>query len=356
MPASTNTTDPATLAAAEALAALGVGDTALARQKYAEAGAILEREMKVRHGGSEKQLLRFLAATQYHKGGDYKKAQELAKKIDARVLPENVRGLFPQFLKDVKERSSPEYALSIRRIVDALWRGKKPREAIEVLQNHPYVYDAAGLAFMRAVLCERIGDYRAAALFFRSLRRYAPGVTDAVFLPAAYPLALTTQGRIAEASEYVQYQLELLPHPVTSVTASILCYHRSFKAAAEERKRLLEEQLAFAEQAREAYQRLPTDQQNHPDMKEYLAFGFEVAALTCLLRGEKERGKEVWAQAVKLGANPTTAWAKRAFAAAPNESDGKESEVEYLSERETQFSARFDPESSVRQQLELVGA
>lgn len=99
-----NMSDAATVAAAEGQAAFGVGDTALARRKYAEAGAILERELKVRHGGSEKQLLRFLAATQYFKGGDYPKARELANKIDARVLPKNVRGLLPQFLKDVKLR------------------------------------------------------------------------------------------------------------------------------------------------------------------------------------------------------------------------------------------------------------
>lgn len=191
--------DAATLAAAEGQAALAVGDTALARRKYAEAGAVLEREMKARHGGGEKQLLRFLAASQYYKGGDYRKAAELANKIDARALPGNVRGLLPQFLKDVKRRTAPGYALSIRRAVHSLWLERKPQEAIGLLQEHPYVYDAAGLAFMRAVLCEHLGKYRAAALFYNSVFRYAPGVTDTIFLTAAHPLVLTVQGQIREA-------------------------------------------------------------------------------------------------------------------------------------------------------------
>ncbi len=346
--------DPATLAAAEALAALGVGDTALARQKYAEAGAIIEQEMKVRHGGSEKQFLRFLAATQYYKGGDYLKAQELAKKIDARVLPKNVRGLLPQFLKDVKLRASAGYEMGMRQTLRNLWLAQKPREAIAILQNHPYVVDAAGLAFMRATLCERLGEYRAAALFFSSVIRYAPGGLAFIFMPAACPLTLQSQGRVAEAWEYVQHQLVALSHPVTYVTASIVSYHRASTATSEERRKRFEEQLAFIEQAWDAYQKLPQDQRTHPDMRAYMAFGLEAAATTWLRLGNKQRSQEVWDQAVKLGANPASPWATLAFATGPSEQASQVADAAYLSELTRQFSKRFTDELSIRQHL--IGA
>jgi hypothetical protein len=175
-------------------------------------------------------------------------------------------------------------------------------------------------------------------------------------MTAACPLGLTIAGRVTEAWEYVQYLLEFVPHAVTYVTASIVCYHRSVNASAENRKELLEEQLVFVERAREAYQSSPAEQQNHPDMREYMAFGFEVAALTCLMWGNEERSKAAWDQAVKLGANPTTAWATRAFVPSPNDRDGKEVDIAYLSERVAHFSTRFASEQSSWERSELVGA
>src|SRR5262249_51582156 len=149
MPAAMNKPDPVTLASAEGFAALGVGDTALARKKHAEAGAILERDMKA-HRGSDKQLLRFLAATQYYKGGDYQKAKELANKIDARALPKHVRGLLPQFLNDVKFRASPNYEIGVRKTLLALWLQNEHEKALDVLKEHPYVIPPDRLAFLRA--------------------------------------------------------------------------------------------------------------------------------------------------------------------------------------------------------------
>lgn len=52
-----------TLAAAEGFRALSVGDTVLARQKYTEAGAILEAGAKETTALPEKNLLRFLRST-----------------------------------------------------------------------------------------------------------------------------------------------------------------------------------------------------------------------------------------------------------------------------------------------------
>lgn len=351
-----NTNGAATLAAAEGLAALGVGDTALARQKYAEAGAILERDMKAHDGGPEKQLLRFLAATQYYKGGDYQKAQELANKIDARALPKNVRGLLPQFLKDVKERVSPGYAAGIRQTLFSLWVATKPREAIAILQEHPYVLDTAALALFRATLCDQLPDYRAAAIFFAAALQRTSGAAQVAFISSATPLRLLSQGRMAEAWECVRHRLELVPHTATSVTAALVCYHRFLAAGIEDRQQRLDELLSFVAKAWEEYQRLPALQQNHPDMRAYMAFGFEIAAGSSLLHGDKEHSQAAWNQAVKLGADPANPWALRAFAASQGKAEGRATKDDLLSERETHFSTRFAPEAAIRQQLEMVGA
>jgi tetratricopeptide (TPR) repeat protein len=358
----TNTNSAATLAAAEGQAALGVGDTPLARRKFAEAGGALEREMKIRHGGGEKQLLRFLAATQYYKGGDYKKAQELAEKIDARVLPKNVRALFPQFLKDAHARASPEYARGVRRALYSLWLAQQTPAAIALLQEHPYVVDAPSLAFMRATLCDRLPDYRAAALFFAAASRYASEVEspEIALISAATPLMLLSQGRVAEARECVEHRLELLPTAVTCVTAILVGYHQLIRVPPEERQKCSEGLLPFVERAWLAYRNLPGEQQNYADMRAdmraYLAFGFEIAAGCWHLLGNTGRGKEAWDRAVQLGTNPATAWAVRAFGGGRETPDGQEIETDYVSERETHFSERFAPERSVREQLEVVGA
>jgi tetratricopeptide (TPR) repeat protein len=351
-----NMSGAATLAAAEGQRALGAGDTALARQKYAESGANLERDMKAHHGGSEKQLLRFLAATQYYKGGDYAKAQELANRIDVRALPKNVRGLLPQFLKDVKERAAPGYEIGIRRTLLGLWQQNDPAKSLAVLQEHPYVLHPGHLAFLRAVLCEKIADFRAAALFFASAIRRTPKDMELVLVTAAEPLLLPGRGRANEAREYVRYQVELIPHPVTYVSASILAFHSALRSSPNERAEGADEQLRHLEAAQHMYDRLSEAERNHPGLRAYMSFGFEAAATILLRLGNEERSKELWEQAVKFGANTGIPWAKRAPVAFPSELDGKAIEDEYLAEREKHFSTRFAPEQSIREQLEVVGA
>lgn len=348
MPAPTIKPDSATLAAAEALAALGEGDTSLARVKYAEAGAILERDMKARRGGSERQLFRFLAATQYYKGGDYQKAQELARKIDSGALPKNVRGLLPQFLKDVEFRASPNYEIGIRKTLLGLWQQKQPEKSLEVLQEHPYVIPPDRLAFLRASLCQKIGDFRAAALFFASAIRQLPDDIGLVLVTAATPLLLRSQGRLSEAWEYVRYQVELFPHAVTYISASLVSFHRHVAAPASEQKEHAEEQIRYVEAAWDAFQQLPETHRNHPEMRAYMALAFEGVATTWARLGNNERSKAAWEQALKLAADSPIPWAPRGFVT-------PSSEPKELLNRLADVSTRFAPEQEIQRQLETVG-
>ncbi|AMV29082.1 Tetratricopeptide repeat protein [Gemmata sp. SH-PL17] len=313
------TSEPATLAAAEGQAALGVGDTALARQKFAEAGAILERDMKAHRGGGEKQFLRFLAATQYYKSGHYQKAQELASKIEARVLPQNVRGLLPQFLKDVKERTSPGYGAGVQQTLLRQQQERRPNDLLRTLQDHPYVLKPGVMAFLRATACETIGDFRAAALFFRTAQKYSPDDRLALYLATTtVPVYLATHHYEAEAQKYTQHQVELLPHPVTFVTAAVVAFCRA-TSTVPFRRGDLEQQVQYLDKAWEGYQQLPEVQQSDRNLLNYLGSGFATGARAWGHLGSKNRAMEYANRAVQLKPDSALPWVVRGIITYPGQ-------------------------------------
>jgi hypothetical protein len=62
----------------------------------------------------------FLAASQYYRGGHYQKALALARKVQQRMLPDEVARLFPAFWRDVQDRASPDYPTRSRAVADAV--------------------------------------------------------------------------------------------------------------------------------------------------------------------------------------------------------------------------------------------
>src|SRR5207249_2050274 len=99
--------------------------------------------------------------------------------------------------------------------------------ALEVLKAHPYAWDRADLAFLRAILCEELRQYQAAALFYATALKFRPDDPQIAFTSAALPLYLPSLGRLDEAWEYVGYQLQYLPNATTFITASVTCFRRS---------------------------------------------------------------------------------------------------------------------------------
>jgi tetratricopeptide (TPR) repeat protein len=368
-PLAQDQTDPATLAAAEGEAALGVGDTALARQKHAEAGAILERQMSAAYKGADKQLLRFLAATQYYRGGHYQKALELANKIQARLLRKDIRALLPQFLRDAKLRSSPGYETGVRKTLHKAWLGGEYQRALELFQEHPYVVDPGRLAFLRATLCERLGEYRAAAIFFARALRTSLDDVDLLITTVTLPLRLSAEGRLAEAWEYAQHQVELFPHTVTFLTASIVSFHRALSGKAEERKLLFEETLRFLNKAWENYLRLSEVARQHPAILDYLDIGFEVGAVACIKAQDKDSAQQIVERVDRLP--PITPQPKgsraRAFESlrvflqtdrsktTPSE-EFANSAVKAFLDSEKRFGATLENESKIQEMLQPVAS
>ncbi|WP_088254597.1 hypothetical protein [Fimbriiglobus ruber] len=233
----------ASRAAAEGAFALGKGDTATARQKYAEAGTILEGELAAARRPEERNLLCFLAASQYYHGGEYKKAIKLAKRIEAKYLTEDSKRLLPKFLRDVETRSSPDYQIKMEKALRQLFLAGEPARVLGLLIDHPYLYEYGRLAFIRAVLCEQLGQYRVAAQFYAMAARELPDGKDVVRIAAAYPLKLRTAGRLDEAWSYITCLLDLLPVAILYMVASILCFSRGVAATGETQRKLHLEQV-----------------------------------------------------------------------------------------------------------------
>jgi tetratricopeptide (TPR) repeat protein len=294
-------TGAATRAAAEAQAALSAGETVRAGARFEEAGKQLEAGITNARKQPDKQLARFLAATQYYKGGHYPKALALCRKIQADLLPAAVRPLYPRFRKDVEVRAAPDYQSRMRQTLLRHWLRQEYQSVLDLLQEHPYILPQGRMAFVRAVSCEDLKDYRAAAVFFADALRSTPQDPQLILTAAAYPLALVHEGRLSEAWTYLEHQLRLIPHAVTFVNACLVRYHQASGAATEEeRRRLSEEQVRYFEEAWSRYQTLPPEQQNDQNSQHFMALGFEAAAFGLLRLGRRECARAVCNTAVEF--------------------------------------------------------
>ncbi len=165
----------------QAQIALEEGDTARSAQLFKEAGEMLESAVARLKKASDRDLARFLAATHYYKGGAYQEAARVCEMIRERRVPSHVRHLYLPFLKDVEERSSPDYAAKYKQILDDDYRravtqndASAAQNAIDVLKDHQYILPHPFMAYVRAKCCEILGHQRAATLFYRDAWRFEP--------------------------------------------------------------------------------------------------------------------------------------------------------------------------------------
>ena len=307
-----------TRTSAEAQRALNAGDTERARALFEQAGERLEAAIVNTRKQGEKHLARFLAATQYYKGGHYGKALELCRRAQADLLPAEVRPLYPQFFSDVRDRSSQDYTARVRKALSGHWRKREFQRVLEVLQEHPYVFPRGGMAFLRAVCCEHLHDYHAAAVFYADALRHSRPDPDLVFTSVAYPLTLAQQGNVPEAWQYIEHQLREIPHAVTFINASLLRFRQaSATTSGQERRHLSEEQIRFVEEAWSRFQGLPPDQRSHPSMREFMTLGFEAAAFGLLRLEHGERALEVCQTALELDPSSPSPWTVRGIITYP---------------------------------------
>jgi tetratricopeptide (TPR) repeat protein len=294
----------ATRAGAEGQAALSVGETDRAKARFGQAGKILAAKVAGHRKQPDKHLSRFLAASQYYQGGHYQKALDLSRKVEAKFLPVEARPLFEKFLRDVKDRAAPGYADVVRKQLTAHWLRKDYEAILTTLQDHPYVINQSGMAYMRASCCERLGDYHGAAVFFADAVKTAPDNAAVLFTAAGYPLRLVGNGELDEAWKYVSYQLKATPNAITFLTASNIRFHQAHKAdGQEETGKLLGESVRYFEQAWRLFQQFPAQVRDSMDLREYMILGFEIAALSLNQIGDSARALDVCSVAVSFAPN-----------------------------------------------------
>lgn len=306
-------------ASAEGQMALVTGDVVLAKAKYAEAGDYLRRDIARLRKAPKKHLQQFLAATQYYKGGHYQRAYDMAKRIEARFLPDHVGELLSHFLKDAKARSAPDYEKQTRILLYKSWAAEKPAVVLALLQEHPYLLDSGGLSFMRAVSCEKMGHFRAAALYYKAALRHVPSEIELLAMTIACPLDLATHGRLPDASEYSGDLVELVPHPITFITASIVGWHQAQAATSSVRENILKEQMEHLTQAWDGYEKLSDFERQHRDMQPYMAFGLVAGAHTAFELGDLIRSKQMCDLAIRLAPNTPGPWTIRGLVTEPSD-------------------------------------
>lgn len=283
-----------TRAALEGGCALDAGDTVLARQKYTEAGDILDRASRKLLPAADKHLLRFLAASQYYRAGEYKRADRLAARVNPGHLPARHRPKLERFRKTLQVRAADEYVSTIRSAVRSHWMQGNAQEVIRLLQDHPFVYDRATLAVIRGSCCAVNRQWRAAALFNSDAIRFSDENPDALFLCAAKAVTLLTDGQVDGAREYVSHLLELAPTPLNLIAA---CAYRLHLMAGGDRRDGGELLDLFA-RAKTGYGRLPEATRANQDVQDFMAYGFVVAAAAMELKGEREAAARLCEEAL----------------------------------------------------------
>jgi tetratricopeptide (TPR) repeat protein len=291
----------ATVLAAEAQAALSSGDTQLANQKYREAGEVLERRIGMHRKRSEQDVIRFLAATQYYKGGHYRKALSLCRQIQRNLLENQIASLFTQFSLDANERAAADYIPRVREKLLQAARTEDSGRLLSLLQDHPYVLSRDDMAFLRAAASENLGNYDAATVFFADAIRWRPDDPTLVVSAAAKAFTSPLEGPPAKVWEYTKMLVKAVPHAATLAAASFVCFRRATEATGEERRLISNEQIRYFQDAWQSYKTLPIDEANNQELSKIMHLALIAGAISLFRQGDHKRARELCDDAIEHG-------------------------------------------------------
>lgn len=273
-------------AAGQGFRALCEGDTELARQKYTEAGDVLAGRAEAARRTADKHFLRYLAASQYYRGGEYKRALRLTRRIERAHLPAKHRPKLDEFRKEVEQRAEAGYALRTRAAVLTHRAKGQPGVAIRLLQDHPYVFERAALAGLRGELCYMTKEWYPSALFYSDAVRFSNFHPTPVFLKAMGALRLVSDNRMAEAREYVELFLANEPTPLDLV---VVCAVRLTQLLAGDTA-AGDDLLRIFDRAAGEYEGLPQTTRADEDVRALMSHGYSRASLAANRLGDHPRG------------------------------------------------------------------
>jgi tetratricopeptide (TPR) repeat protein len=298
----------ATIASANAQAALATGDTPEAQKFSVEAANLFLAEMRRAKDEESGHLLGFLAATQFYRGGHYVKAAQVAQGIAPAKLPANTQHLWLGFLRDVKDRAAADYVDRTRKEAVALFDAGAYEKVLALLAEHPFVYSPYHLAMVRAACCERLGKFRPAVNFVRKAAQYEPTSPETLMKFARFTISSARVGHIAQAWEYVSAQLDLFPNPVSKAIASLLSNHMARRTDGQEKAARVAEQVRFFREARDEFGSLSDAQKAHPLIKEVMQWGYKALALLRLSEGKRDEAIAICEEAVAAAPEMASPW------------------------------------------------
>lgn len=285
---------------AEAGLALVRGNTALAARKHDEAGQILEMRMNAVGRAREKHYLRFLAATQFYKGGHYQHAAELAEKIDPKLLDARARELLPPFLKDVRERSSPGYPGRMKAKMDTLWAAHDWKGVLDLLAEHQYVMTPGGSAWARGICLRELGELKASAIFFAQAIRHRETVVPTIRHACCSVLELAISPDRDAAERFAMWLTDHMPNAASHAALAFARYAKLVHAPEHERAEIVREQISAMDNAVAGAEELLASVANDPLVRRLLLIAAGATALVCRWAGDDERATRFRQLAVRL--------------------------------------------------------
>lgn len=154
----------ATEASCKVTGCLARGDIREAMQHAICAAQQFEREIPLASSRRDSNFLKFLAATQYYRGGHYALARNLASEIKSKYLDGRSQELLLPFLQDVRYRASEQYRIDVKRQIAEAWNSDW-KKVLEVLAEHPFVLPTELTMILRAVCFEKLDKDKFANTF-----------------------------------------------------------------------------------------------------------------------------------------------------------------------------------------------
>jgi tetratricopeptide (TPR) repeat protein len=225
--------------------ALRSGDTRAVRQHRDVAGRVLLGEAKSATHSGDKHFLRYLAAKQYYLGGNYQQALKITRRIEKRFIPKRYRDSYEQFERDVNERAKPEYAQNTRNEISRVYKLGDHAGVLELLQQHPFLYTPAVLAYLRAWQLVQLEDTTAAAIFLAQASRLGTP-TGELFDMSCSIIEKIKQSGLPHRGLAIDEAVQHFPHFSTYAAAVIVLNQLQFDDSTKEPAHYYRKQLDYS--------------------------------------------------------------------------------------------------------------
>jgi hypothetical protein len=202
---------------------LNRGDTVAAREHYTKAGEMLLNQASHAPVGT-RHYLKYLAATNFFRGGEYARAHSIAAKIKPLHLPSREQSAFQGFLSEVVSRSRLDYVQSTRNKIKSMTDSGRIHDAMNSLEDHRYIYNSYVWLFLYSYLLAEDGDYPAVSLYLSRSIELSLDNSNIILIGASLPFIVSSKGDINGAMELAELLVKEIRKFATYCVAVLIIY------------------------------------------------------------------------------------------------------------------------------------